>query len=299
MKLLICGDLHLTDKCPANRKDDYEIAVIDKLTCILTTAKKNDCALILQPGDFFDQPTPPYCFFTQVVYTLNGYMSADALLCTVFGQHDMKFRTRENTALNALYYANEGVKIVNYMPHLEENIAVVGCSWEEEIPEPIPNKYNILLIHKMIVDEKLWAEQEGHSYANSFLRDHKFDLIVSGDNHKFFTVSSRGRYLFNCGSMMRSTIAQVDHKPKIILFDTDDPKSHRIIPIPIEPDVFKMEEVAAVKERNEKLDAFVDGLMTENKEMDLRFESNLTQFCKKNKTDKRVFDLIKEGMSCT
>ena len=298
MKILGCPDLHLTEKRPQNRMDDYEAAVINKLTFILTTAKENGCALILQPGDFFDQPNPTYRFFTQVVFTLNGYMSSNAMLCTIFGQHDLKFRTKENTALNALFYAYEGLKLVNYMPHLEDNIAVVGCSWEEEIPEPIPGKFNILLIHRMIVDDKLWADQEHFEYANGFLREHKFDLIVSGDNHKPFIAHSRGRYLFNCGSMMRSTIAQVDHEPRIIIFDTENPKDYQEILIPIEPSesVFKMEKVEMEKERNTNLEAFVSGL-SEHKDMGLNFGGNLQAYVIENKLDNEIYELLKRGMA--
>lgn len=300
MRLLICGDLHLTEKKPANRIDNYEETVLGKFEWILKTAQEEVCDEILQPGDFFDQPNPSYGFFSRIIDFIEDNLVeyCEAGIYSIFGQHDLRYRSKEDTAFLALTKVTSMFRNTDYITNMRPKVVLQGCSWEEEIPEPVKGKFNILIIHKMIVDEKLWAEQEHFEYGNSFLKDHKFDLIVSGDNHKSFHCHYKGRYLFNCGSMMRSTIGQIEHKPHVVIFDTENPSAFEIIPFPIAPasEVFNFEEIVAKEERNEKLDTFVNGL-SDHKEMGLSFEDNLTMYIKKNGIDNDIYELIKRGMN--
>jgi hypothetical protein len=146
----------------------------------------------------------------------------------------------------------------------------------------------------MIVDERLWEGRTDCFDARSFLRLNKFDLIVSGDNHKFFIKKFNNRFLFNMGSLMRSNISQVDHQPTIAIFDTDT-KQYQLIPIPIEPPekVFKMEKLEREKIKNEKLEAFVKGL-SEHKSMSMSFMDNLDAYMNKNDIDNGIRNIIKE-----
>jgi len=299
MKLLICGDLHLTDKCPSNRKDDYENTVLRKFTFILNTANEQRCKAILLPGDVFDTPTPSYRFFARVLSILDECLGNIRVL-TVYGQHDMKYRTTDNTALNTLRYANNSVRILDREGWVFDKVCFTGCSWNEELIAPVRGYFNVLLTHRMLVDKKIWEGQEHFEYADVFLKNHKFDLIVSGDNHKYFYVGNKRNrsHLFNCGSMMRSTISQLEHKPVCILFDTDSPDDWKSIPIPIETteNVFKMDEIVSIKERNSDLASFIEGLSNQ-KEMGLNFQSNLLNYIKENNLNPDIYELIKEGMN--
>jgi hypothetical protein len=130
------------------------------------------------------------------------------------------------------------------------------------------------------------------------LRRNKYDLIVSGDNHQFFISESGAgkRYLFNAGSLMHSSIAQIEHQPKIIIFDTDT-REYEMINVPIQPaeKVFRLDDVIKEKEKDEKLQAFVAGL-SEQKEMSLSFEDNLNIYAKENKIDSDIMSIIRECM---
>jgi DNA repair exonuclease SbcCD nuclease subunit len=300
MRFLSCPDIHLTEKRPQNRTDDYEATVLRKFRFILDTADENNCDVILQPGDLFDNPKPSYAFYSQIVSHLKGF---DFSIFTIFGQHDLKYRNPEDTALWTLNISIDDLIVLSQKHDSEPiifsgKIGIQGCGWEEERPEPFPGKFNILLIHKMIVDDKLWADQEHFEYANGFLRDHKFDLIVSGDNHQSFTKIARGgKTLINCGSMMRSTIAQIDHQPRVIIYDTETRAFENVF-IPIEPaeDVFKMNKVETEKERNTNLEAFVSGL-SEHKDMGLNFGDNLQAYVIENKLGNEIYELLKRGMA--
>lgn len=297
MLLLITGDLHLTDKTPEKRIDNYAEACLNKFKFILDQAKARKVDAILQPGDFFDSPNPSYLLFKKVAQLIND---TKIPILTVFGQHDLRYRNRENTALNALSVLSPYV-FVNQVPrscdNIYNNVCIQMSGWEESVPKPKLKAYNILITHRMIINEKIWEGQESFEYANNFLKDNKFDLIVSGDNHIFFSNQVLDRWLINCGSMMRSNITQTEHFPKIIFFDTES-HSWRDELIPIKPveEIFEMEQIIKTKEHDKKLEAFVDGL-SQHKEMGLSFEDNLSEYIKKNKIDPAIHSIIRENMS--
>lgn len=290
---IITGDWHITDQRPENRKDNYEDSVFDKLDFILKIAKKNNCG-VLQPGDFFDNPNPSYRLFTRTVSLLNKYKEVRVL--SIFGQHCLRYRTKENTASIALEQSCRNFIILgsNGTRFDKEMISFYGSSYGEAIPKPVDDCFNILLIHRMIVKEKLWNTQEDFVESNTFLKQNNYDLIVSGDNHQGFISTVEKRMLVNCGSMMRSTINQINHKPFVVLFDTETKKYKQIF-VPIEPaeNVFKIDKIEKDKERNKELDAFVSGL-SEQKEMGLSFMDNLEEYVIKNNIDSTITEIIKE-----
>jgi hypothetical protein len=98
------------------------------------------------------------------------------------------------------------------------------------------------------------------------LKKNKFDLVVSGDNHKYFFVNfdkgAKERNLINIGSMLRKTIAQKEHTPFFVFFDTKGP--HWVeyeIPIESADKVFA-DNVILEKETevNEHAEMFINGL---------------------------------------
>ena len=295
MKILITGDWHLTDKQPENRIDDYAEAVLTKLQFIIDTAKELGCCLIIQPGDLFDSPNPSYSLFSKVAKAIKRIHPI--WVATVWGQHDLRYRNKGDTALKALEISCSGNLLLELNDRFQDPVTIHSAGWEEAVPKPIDGKFNILITHRMIVNEKIWEGQTDFDYANVFLLKHPFNLIVSGDNHKYFIAEHGKRLLVNCGSMMRSSINQIDHIPTLVFFDTDNPEGWYNIDIPIKhvKEVFNMETVIKTQERDEKLDAFVSGL-SENKEMGLSFGDNLSAYMKENKIDSAVKDIIEEGM---
>lgn len=293
MKILITGDLHLTNKRPENRRDDYESAVLNKLSFLLYTAENESCNCILQPGDFSDSPNLSYDFFVKV---LSCVKKTRLPIFTCWGQHDMRYRTKENTFLSALIEACPSVQIPSdFEPLSSLEADIYSSSFGEEIPKiSDPGKFNILITHRMIIDQKLWEGQTDFQYANSFLRTNKFNLIVSGDNHKTFYYKIGDRYLFNLGSMLRSNIRQIDHKPVSVIFDTET-KYFSWVPIPTEDSqkVFSIEKIEREREVNKELANFISSL-SEQKEIGLSFMDNLNEYAKINSIDQKVIDIIKE-----
>lgn len=284
---LVTGDWHITEKVPENRIDDYCKAQYRKINWILATATANN-AVILQPGDLTDSPRISYETFIKYhsLFDLAGVP-----IFVVAGQHDLRYHTNiHNTPLYALHQT----EVVQLAMGLD---CIYGAGWEEEIP--IPNKkhkYNILLTHRMVIDEKLWKGQGEATYARNLLRKNDYDIIVSGDNHKFFIEEYKGKILFNMGSLMRSTIAQMDHIPQVAIWNSET-KDYTLHKVPIEPasEVFQVEKTEKQKKMDAKISAFVEGLI-EDKELGLDFESNILAAMKTNKIKKSIRKIILKAM---
>ncbi len=302
MKILCLGDFHLNNKQPVNRIDDYWHTAKKKLEWALVTAKRKGASVIIAPGDFTDSPSISYSAYSDILSILKENLNSKMTMLSIWGQHDMRYRTMENTALSAIEVAFANTPEFRSLEANEvcdmENVSFYGSSYGDEVPNPIEGHFNILIVHRMLIEEKLWNAQEEYEPSNTFLRQHPFDLIVSGDNHRPFLTQAGGskRLLVNCGAMLRSNIDQVDHKPFVVLFDTET-KEHEKIYIPIEDGekVFKIGEVELAKERNANLETFISGL-SNNKSIDLTFEDNLKRFIKENNIGEEISQIIIDAM---
>ena len=262
MKISCCSDQHWTDRKPKNRTDSYFTTVMGKLKQEYEIAKEEGCSFIIFPGDLFDSFKESHFVVQSIIYLMNSYPDISALC--VSGQHDRKFHNDDlsGTALETLIAAG-CVTLLTDDPYIYNTVAFYGANWAEEIPEIVtPAKLNVLVIHKMILgDERLWEAQEGGTWANHILLKTKYDLVVSGDNHQQFTVSKKKRHLVNLGSMVRSNISQLNHKPAVVVYDTES-KEIDIIDLDVRPfqEVMMVERAEKEKERNLALEAFVHSL---------------------------------------
>ena len=301
MKLLLCGDFHLTDKTPTCRIDNYEEAMWGKLNFIQETAVEYQTKAIIQPGDLTDNPFLSYSFYKKL------YNEICFPIYTVMGQHDLRYRTKGNTPLDALNETSNYITILDKIPTILEmsNVHIYGCSYNDPMPQIKDfNMFNILVIHKMILAKKEAEWQEEYELGNNFLTNHDFDMIVSGDNHQSFyfkesNIGKKKKYLFNCGSLMRSTIDQIDHKPVIYIFDTDKRSFEQIfIPIKSWQKCIDLEKKVKEEEHNEKMEKFISSLPHVKKDTGLHFMDNVYTYLKKNKIDpaiKEVIERNKEG----
>lgn len=292
MKILMCGDLHLTDKRPASRIDDYRASVLRKFEFLLSTAANERCSCIVQPADFFDSPAPSYSFFAEIHQMISEY---EVPILTAYGQHDLRYRNAENTGLFALFHTNPLVTLLGKTK--VNNIHFYGASFGQDIPDPEnPQHLNVLVTHRMVVLEKLWADQTSFVYGSDLLKKHPhYQMIITGDNHKNFVVQDDDRILINAGSMMRSTIDQYGHTPVCYVAEQEGPEFVNIeeIAIPIEPSgtVFDMEKTERIKEQDANIMAYIQGLQS-HKSTDLQFEDDLEQYLKENQVDEEIIKIL-------
>jgi len=302
MKIICSGDWHISEKTPENRTDNFEAEGLRKAEYIFEYAVENKIELILQPGDLTDSPFIPYSLFVKLSNLFKTYN--DISLITIFGQHDLRYRRKEKTPLYSLKNMADlkifliGEKGISYESR-NERVNIYGSHFGEEIPEIISKGFNILLIHKMIIQDKLWSAQEDYTTAKKMLRTTDFDLIVSGDNHQTFTETFRGKTLINAGTLMRSKINQLDHKPCFMIYDTNT-RDFKIeyIPITSSKIVFKYEQVAKEKERDSQLKEYVSALNQEE-DMGVDFVLNLINYVDDNNIDKGISKILIDNLPST
>jgi DNA repair exonuclease SbcCD nuclease subunit len=297
MKIIATGDWHIRYNKPLNRTDDYLQAQQQKVETLLR-AGRTESAPIIQPGDFFDTPNIQFSLLAHYVHLFREY---GVKIYTIFGQHDLRYHTLHgNTPLNLLREIGV-VEILTPKPtSLGIGVVAYGVSWGEEIPvvAPDPSVFKILVLHKMVIgNKKLWEQQKDFVWAHSLVTDYNYDLIIAGDNHTSFEFAAGKRVLFNCGSLMRMTVDQAEHKPHFFVFDTKSKTSvrHELPTIPFN-EVMNVKKVEKEKERNINLDAFVSGLKTARDDMGMDFVREMASYVKENSIPEEIHDIIKDCM---
>lgn len=296
MKILVSGDWHLKVTKPENRTDDFFETQDKKLTWLLEKAVEEKCSYILQPGDLYDSFKIPHSLERYVIQKLRKYKIK---VLTVFGQHDLRYHSSDkmNTPLAVLEAAKVVRIIRNEEEQIADNIYIYGVSWGEDIPEILSNKHtNILLMHKMVIDQKEGWEKEGVGVQDLFKNN--FDLMVTGDNHKGFAFSNKEQHLINCGSLLRSNIDQEKHEPYVYIYNSDD---HTIkgFPIPIRPfkSIMNIKGAEKEKKENEELGALIKGLKSDAKLTGLDFKKNLDEYVRSSKLGKGIIGILNEIMA--
>ena len=299
MNILATGDWHKRASRPVSRKDDYTVVLASKIAQIYQIAMDNDCKYVLQPGDMFDGAEPPLWLVRQAI---EMHLAMPPTLLSVYGQHDQRYHSNrvENTPM-AVLEAAQVLEVLGAEPHTVGDkygnpVQFYGCSWDSNIPEiQDPDSTNILVMHRMVIgNKKLWEAQVEYDWARAVLRRNKFDLIVTGDNHHFFTDSIPGdRHLVNCGSLMRANIDQGEHEPAVVIYDTVA-RTIKTVKLDVAPatDVFDLAKAESEKERNAELDAFIEQIGQTSGAPDLDYLGNLHKLSRAKGVPKRVTALV-------
>jgi len=295
MRILILSDCHLRDTNPRNRQDNYYQTGLDKLDWCFGLAKINKCSFVLQAGDLTDNPRSSYRLISAILNLLHKH---NVKVYSITGQHDRRHHTSDlsNVPMTVLQTNFNKFELLNSNPICTDNLNIYGSSFGEEIPKILDkDKFNILVTHRMVIGEdKLWEGQESCVTARTLLAKNKFNLIVSGDNHQFFTSEYQGRHLLNLGSLLRSTSAQIDHKPKVAIFDTDT-NTYELFDVPIKsaPIVFNLDEIKSKNKialETDKIKEYISLLSNKDEKTTYDYVNNLHEFMEQNQTN----DVVKE-----
>lgn len=312
MRFAVAADLHITNAKPKRRLDDYFQTCISKFDFILNSLTDPHMGMIdflLLAGDTFNSYGRDSYLVTQtIVERLSALKSVIGrnIVFGVYGQHDMTYHSLnvENTPLKTLESAGL-FRCLTKEPIKFGHIATYGASFGQDIPEREDGAaYSILVTHRPVYQKEPWPGATGYDFASDLLKKNKFDLIITGDNHKPFTTSYRGKTLINCGSMMRSAIDQADHKPRFYIVDINDldsaaPPDITEVKIPISDinEVMDLKAAEEEKKRNEAMEIFVNSL-PEQKKAGFNFPENIRKAMKKSQSledsTKRMIERIME-----
>ena len=283
---ILCSDIHLRDTIPECRTDDFLSAQKEKLQFLCELQKKYECP-ILHGGDLFHHWKPSPWLLS---FALNNLPDNTIVIP---GQHDLPAHNIDNINKSGIYVLASAGKIELL---LDDVVTCHAKSYVEGFPygaelQGAENKgsSNIALIHHLVYKSELpfpGADHKGGTAKSIMRKMPNFKLIVSGDNHVSFTEEHNGRLLVNPGSMMRTTAAQVNHKPRVYLWNAE---SNTVIPayFPIEKGVVSRDHLISIEEREERISSFVSRLR-DDIEIGLSFEDNMKRYIASNKVSKAV-----------
>ena len=291
--LLLTSDWHIRSDAPENRIDDFLGEQERKIDFILDMSNNYYCPIVIA-GDVGDKPHWENWLLEKYIRKFQTHRQRIYVLP---GQHDLP-----NHRLDKLLESGLGVLIASKVIYpltnqrwFNEKFKISAFPFGEKINVLNYKKENkeVAVIHQLVSQTKLWKGQENFTSAKSLLAKFPcYDLIVSGDNHQSFIGRYKGRLLVNSGSIMRSTIAQFNHKPKVYLWSAENNEVEAIeIPIKLAKEVFDLSAMKKQDKRDERMSAFVESLKSDC-EFKMSFEDNLNEFLNKNKIKQKVKDKI-------
>lgn len=215
-KYIEISDLHLVHKNPVCRIDNLVEVQWDKIGYIYEHAKNNDADVIIS-GDIHSISNN-YSVLNLFSAFLYKYKNLGVNTFVVYGQHDLKYRNKEDTNLQIMI--NSG--LINLIPNsglaYSNNgifFKIYGAGWMEGIPKiEDPNIMNILVIHAPISPVSLFNAQN-YINAKSFIDSNGFDIVLCGDVHRTFIEESNGKVCLNSGPILRREAEEYSfiHKP--------------------------------------------------------------------------------------
>jgi DNA repair exonuclease SbcCD nuclease subunit len=293
---ILCADLHIREDQPLCRTDDYWEAQDKKLKWLFNLKKIHNCP-ILAAGDIFHDWKPKdvkngYKFIAWCNENISD-------IIVIAGQHDTPNHNVELIEKSAIY-ACKKINLIGkgFAWRHFDNFSVRGFTWGAEITNGTKMDYHsAVLIHTYINTPNNKNEHIDGEDADKILDTlSNFDLVVSGDNHiPFVHKNKRGQILVNPGSMMRMKADQIDHKPRVYLWNA---VANEVVPsyFPIEEGVVTRKHIEKKKAKDGKIDSFVQMAKKGNTEVSASFQENMKKHLNKNKARKNVENLIYKCM---
>lgn len=277
---ILMADVHRSDETPVCRTDNYLEAQNKKLLFVKKLQKEHDC-IVLCAGDLLD-----YWKSSPRLITMTIRYLPKKFYC-IYGQHDLPQHSLDLAEKSGTFTLAEGRHLALLAgAHFGQDPA--GHSIE------IKDR-KILVWHKLVWTGRTpWPGCTDPTAETVMKQYPKYDLILTGDNHKPFVVEKNGRLLVNPGSVMRSTTDQVNHKPRVYLYYADDNTVEPVF-LPIEAGVISQDHITKQKERDERINAFISRV-GEEFEIGLSFEENLIRFEQANKIHKSISTIIRKAM---
>jgi DNA repair exonuclease SbcCD nuclease subunit len=283
---IITADIHLREDQPICRTDNYWEEQERKLLWLSQLQEAWECP-ILDAGDIFQHWKPsPYLLQWALRHLPNG-------IITVPGNHDLPSHSLDlydKSGLSVLEEAGK-VKVLKAGEVLEgEGMIVRGFPWGIE-PQDCTDA-SVALCHYMTYIGRSPFPGCTDPGADKFLKSMSgYDLVITGHNHKTFTVEKDGRMLVNPGSLTRHKADQVDHKPCVFLWYADKNRVEQKF-IPITEGVVSREHLDVVEHKDVRIDAFVNKLNSGPGDIGLSFEENIETFLSTNRIRKGTKDMI-------
>ena len=299
---LLTADWHIRGDRPVCRTDDYMEAQKKKIEFIFSLANKHNCPILIA-GDIGNRPIWGDKLLNWFIDIVSPKLHDNVALFSVAGQHDLLNHRLDKHNMYGIGVISKAINnmysdMFNSTFSFGLHTIIYSFPYSIKLKQIIAEEeeISIALCHMMVIKsqkDKLWEAQEAQSAKRLLKKFPCYDLIVSGDNHQSFVVEYEGRILVNPGSLMRMSADQIDHQPSVYLWYAEDNSIERVY-LPIEKDVINTFHLEEVKDRNTRIESFINRLK-DTEEMGLSFEKNMEEFFKTNRQRKRVVEKVWEA----
>jgi len=210
-RFIFYTDLHLWDKAPVNRVDDYGECVQNKLQDVYNFAAKWDVDAVLFGGDFCNRPRLfDYTMITNAARTVNGCFSGDRQISTyaIIGQHDLVGYRVENYDQSTLHFveafSSAWHTITTPIKFGDVTVHPAHVNKDPRTVKPTGQGINVLISHWLLHPD---ANVPFSTTPISEMVDKGWDLVLSGDLHNGFDPIMIGKTTFaNPGAIARREI---------------------------------------------------------------------------------------------
>lgn len=290
MKVLLVGDVHLSDRPPSVRTDSYADDILAKLAWIVDYANEHADVLVFL-GDLWHIKAPSRTSHRLVQRTAEVLLQFDGRVLVVPGNHDLlndRLESLESQPLGTLALSPNVELLIGYdqstrifgLPYLQDwgpsleywmnrfGYSVPG--WSDWDPEDGANEFApapiLLATHAPIFptgDNPPYQFISAEDWA-SYMR---FPVPVAyghiHDQHGFHQVGDI--WFCNNGAISRGSLHEetLAREPKVTLFDSEaEGCPFTSVDVPHKPasEVFRLAEVAEQKDAENRLEGFLEGL---------------------------------------
>jgi DNA repair exonuclease SbcCD nuclease subunit len=261
-KVMFVGDIHLMDRQPKNRLDDYSLSIRTKLIECFQIAEERKLDAVVLLGDLFEVYEVGPLLRNQTLEILKGIPNGNKpwsfpiYICV--GNHDLDSSSNlEKTALGTLISAGLLIK-KGYEPSLGISFAHYTPSLDREIKQGfLTTSSAIIWVCHASISTKLdrFAEY-AYLFEDTPLHPNT-NLVISGHiHHEMTQTRSDGKRFINPGSISRYSASRdnLEKDIKILILDyTLDGEIQNEEYIKLKSakpasEVFKIEEMQAAKE---------------------------------------------------
>ena len=274
-------DVHLSDRAPSSRTDDWADTVFDKLGQVRDLAREVNAAAILDGGDFFHIKSPTRNSHALVHRTAEHHADYPCPVYCTPGNHDSVYGDYaflpqqplgvlfSTGVYKRLYDEHEAV-----FTHEGVTVRVVGIPYHgttydmERFTSIVKGDEDVLIcVAHVLASHRGGTMFEGEDivkYAD--LVDTAPDVYMFGHWHKNQGVEEiGGKQFVNIGSLTRGSLSQdnLDRVPAAaVLRCTSDGVKVEVVPLNVRPaeDVFDVEGRERQVKRQVEMDSFVTAI---------------------------------------
>lgn len=307
MKLILLSDTHIRATSPIGRKDDLAVTQWRKWKFIFDTAQQEGITDIIQAGDLWNEPCPPYHVLNTFIKMLIQY---DLRLYTVMGQHDQYMRSPDlSRTATGILRETFVASVLDYRPLMikrdNEKIGLFGVgfgdasSWKDPYWKIKHSEYSkkIVVMHAMIGDIPLYPGQEDLVQASNVLEEMSgMDVILCGDYHYPYHYELEGRHIVNTGCLLRLTRNAMDMSRRLhfYIYDTITGEMKKVqIPMRTASSVFNTKE-KVIEKQDRLLEELIERVKASDK-VGISFLSILQNFFEENHIRKEVRNIIADS----